>query len=138
MRFYLRRNGGYLQQTNPTGRGYAVFVEAFQNPEGIGVWRELNGSEQLLAPVTPDALDPNVVYRVRFRLTQANATQSRLEAKVWPASASEPANFQIDHMDNTTPVLQGQSGDLAIDSWSVLTSGTPSALFVDDIVVTPP
>jgi hypothetical protein len=136
--FYLRQNGGYLQQTTPAGQGYAVFVEAFRNPEGIGVWRELGGSEELFGSVAPVPLEPNVLYRVRFRLTQASASETRLQGKVWPNSGSEPAAFQVDHVDSTTPVLQGLGGDLAVDSWSNLQTGTAAALFVDDIVVTAP
>jgi hypothetical protein len=134
---YLRQNGGYLQATNPSGSGYAAFVEAFREPEGIGVWREVSGEEQLVDDtVTPFALEPGTVYRARFRLSQASADQTRLEAKVWAASDSEPATFSVDRFD-TTPALQGGSGGIALDSWSSLVSGDATALYVDDIVVSP-
>src|SRR5205814_1079180 len=48
--FYVRQNGGYLMQTLPHGQGYAVFVAGswYGANAGIGVWRELDGTEQLL------------------------------------------------------------------------------------------
>lgn len=135
--FYLRQNGGYLTQSTPNGQGYAVFVEAFRNPEGIGVWHELTGNESLMGSVSPVSLSAGVLYRVRYRLTQVNAGQSRLQGKVWPASGSEPSAYQVDRTDSSA-VLQNLVGDLAVDSWSSMTSGTAAALYVDDIVVSPP
>ena len=139
--FYVRSNGGYLQQTMPTGQGYAVFVEGtFRNQAGIGLWKEENGVEIQLAHSPPELAGPqqNQVYRVRFQVRQINAAQTRLLGKFWLASGSEPVDWQIT-VDDATPILQNLSGGIAVDSWSVLTGmATITAhTFVDDIEIRP-
>ncbi|MCC7536113.1 MAG: hypothetical protein IT379_07865 [Deltaproteobacteria bacterium] len=132
---YLRQNGGHLQRTEPPGSGYAVFIEAFRAPEGIGVWHELDGVERAIEPIEPLAIDPGVVYRARFRLTQTDASTTTLQARAWRDDESEPSSWQVERTDRT-PSLQGRSGGLAIDAYSARTSGAAADLFVDDVVVT--
>lgn len=136
--FYVRQNGGYLEQTDPTGQGYAVFVEGFRGP-GIGVWKEVDGVEIPLAITFDNGLGfvNGVPYRVRFRLHQVDATSTRLRGKVWPVGDPEPAAWQVDFLDASAPQLQGITGGLGIDSWSELTSPNPIVAHtsVDDIEV---
>jgi gluconolactonase len=135
--FYLRQNGGYLQQTTPAGAGYAVFVEgSFRSLAGIGVWKEENGQEIELAHSQDLLPVEGVAYRVRFRVLQDDASTTRLQAKIWEAAEPEPLAWQLDHLDATAS-LQGVAGGMAIDSWSVLTSGITEHTLVDDVVVLP-
>ncbi len=135
--FYVRQNGGYLTQTNPTGTGYAIFIEAFRSPPGIGAWRELNGQEQEIQPHANVAVSAGTLYRVRFRVTQQNATTTRLQGRFWPVATAEPSTWQVDLTD-TTASLQNLAGGFAIDSWSQLQTGggVAAPLFIDDVVIT--
>lgn len=133
--FYVRQNGGYLQATTPRGQGYAAFAESFRMPAGIGAWREIDGEEQMIEAIAPFALEVGVVYRVRLRVTQTNASTTRIQTRVWRDGEAEPAAWQVERSDGTA-ALQGLGGGIAVDAWSSLTSGEPFALFVDDIVVT--
>jgi len=135
--FYVRQNGGYLQQTVPHGQGYAVFVEGFRGP-GIGVWREVDGVETDVE-ILFDAglgLANGVPYRVRFRVEQLDPATTALRAKIWPQAGVEPAGWHVEATD-TTPVLQGLFGGIALDSWSSIQS--PGAItahtLVDDVEV---
>lgn len=131
--FYVRQNGGYLVQSSPVGDGYAVFVEAFRGP-AIGVWRERAGHEEELARTPVAALTADVAYRVRFRCVREGGA-TRLSARLWPDGAAEPTTWTVTATD-ATPALQGLDGDLAVDSWSTLTTGGPPApIFVDAIEV---
>jgi hypothetical protein len=118
--FYVRQNGGYLMQTTPHGQGYAVFIETFRNPAGIGLWREVDGTEQQLLPTYATTFGAGAEYNVRFQVAQSNPTQTQLRAKIWMVSYPEPA-WQITTQD-TTPALQSVVGDIAVDSWSSLTA----------------
>lgn len=139
--FYVRQNGGYLQQTPTHGQGYAVFVEGFRASPGIGAWREVDGNEQEVLVHFDPALDfqNGVRYRVRFRVTQETPAATRLQCKVWPEAAAEPASWHVDVLD-MTPVLQNTSGGFAVDAWSNFNSGTPGMppaafQYFDDVVV---
>ena len=134
---YLRHNGGFLDETDPPGQGYVAFVQAFgELGTGIGVWRELDGVETILAPFTPRAIAPGIVHAVRFRVTQEDADTTRLRARVWPLEELEPPGWHVDLTDDT-PSLQGVSGGLVIDVWSQLEAGVANDVFVDDIEVGP-
>lgn len=135
--FYVRQNGGYLEQSTPPGEGYAVFVEGgFRGTPGIGVWKEDGGHEIELLHATPFSPVAGVDYRVRFHVAQHDPTTTRLLARIWPAAETEPYAWHLDHLD-ATPQLQGIAGGIAVDSWSVVQS--PGAIVattaVDDIVV---
>lgn len=127
---YVRQDGGYLTLTMPHGQGYAVFVEAgFRGLPGVGVWKEVDGSEIQIdhSPPPAPALLADVDYRVRYQVQQADAAQTLSRAKLWPASGTEPAAWQVSALDNT-PVLQNLSGGIAVDSWSSIQSpGTITA-----------
>jgi gluconolactonase len=135
--FYVRSNGGYLTETVPQGQGYGVFVEGFRGFEGIGVWYEENGIETSISIDMGLALDDGVAYRVRFRVSQADASSTWLRARIWEEGDPEPAAWNVEALD-FNPVLQNVAGSLALDSWSSVTEPFPiiSHTFVDDIEVT--
>lgn len=137
--FYVRQDGGYLQQTTPHGQGYAVFLAGswFGGNAGIGVWREIDGVEQLLAAAPQSAIASNTLYRARLQVFQSSATTTTLRARYWPDGANEPAAWQVQFNDST-PALQNVTGGIAIDSWSNLQSPTPivAHTFVDDVALT--
>ncbi len=129
--FYVRQNGGYLTDTNPPGEGYSVFIEGFRGFDGIGVWLERDGEE---IPIEIDrslSLQSDTDYLVRFRVTQANPTATRLQARIWPDGALEPLTWNLDELDQT-PSLQNTPGGLAIDSWS--NRRTPSTIEAHTLV----
>ena len=135
--FYVRQNGGYLTQTVPNGQGYAAFVEGtFRGQPGVSVWKEQAGNEIQLqhaaAPVPP--LTAGTDYRARLQVLQLDPLTTRVRAKLWLASGSEPAAWQAS-VDDTTSVLQNLSGGIAVDSWSVLLNPTPitAHTFVDNV-----
>ena len=134
--FYVRQNGGYLMVTTPHGQGYAVFVQGFGFgiPQGLGLWKEFDGTESLIAQVAPPStLTNGVDYRVHFQVQQQDASHTLLRAKLWHASAPEPT-WQVGQTD-TNGALQNISGGIAIDSWSSYTSPTPitAHTFVDNL-----
>ncbi|MGA9334168.1 MAG: hypothetical protein WBV39_07820 [Rudaea sp.] len=135
--FYVRQNGGYLQNTMPHGQGYAAFAEgSFRGLPGIGVWKEIDGMEIQIdhQPSPYPTISAGVDYRVRFQVLQSGPTQTLVRAKMWPDGDPEPAVWQATTTD-TSPELQNISGDIAIDSWSnVGTSGPITAhTFVDNV-----
>jgi gluconolactonase len=137
--FYVRQNGGYLTQTIPNGQGYAVFLEgAFRGQPGIGLWKEQAGVESPLAHSAGSVAGPTagVLYRVRLRVHQVNATSTYMQAKFWADSSAEPVGWQVSVTDST-PVLQNIEGGIAVDSWSVTQSPNPitTSIFVDDIQI---
>lgn len=136
--FYVRQNGGYLRNTATRGEGYAIFIEGFRGSR-LGVWKEVDGQEIELVPFTafPAALQSNVLYQARLRVTQAAPNMTRLQARLWIAAQAEPATWQIDTQDGT-PSLQNVAGGMAVDSYSSQMSGTVSAAtFVDNIIAGP-
>ncbi|MEM9291065.1 MAG: SMP-30/gluconolactonase/LRE family protein [Acidobacteriota bacterium] len=136
--FYVRQNGGYLDDTVPPGEGYAVFVEGFRATQGIGVWREVDGHEQPVQIHFDNGLglQNGVPYRVRFRATQLDAATTQLQAKIWPLGQSEPAAWTVSVTDST-PELQNLSGGIALDSWSSIQSPNPitAHTLVDDLEI---
>ncbi len=134
--FYVRQNGGYLHETTPAGEGYAVFVEGFRGFEGIGVWREVNGSEQSILIDAGLDLSDGVPYRVRFRVHQLDPSTTRLQARIWSVGSPEPFSWNVDVTD-ATPSLQGIDGTMAVDSWSEIQNPNPISqhTFVDDIEI---
>ncbi len=133
---YARTNGGYLQETNPVGEGYAAFAELFRNPGALGVWREVGGQEQQISD-TAFELSAGVEYRMRFRLTQTDASRSLLQTKIWRLDGEEPAEWMVEQSDDTAS-LQGAGGGIALDAWSSdpITGGAGADLYFDDLVVT--
>lgn len=134
---YARHNGGHLRQTDPFGEGYAAFAESFREPAGIGAWREVEGREQRIDGTERVDIQPNVEYRMRFRLTQVDEATSLLQGKIWPLADSEPDAWTVERSDDTAS-LQGVSGALAVDAWaSRAAQGNDAAdLLFDDIVST--
>lgn len=131
--FYVRQNGGVLQQTNPPGQGYAAYVEGgFMG--FMGLWRETNGVEEPLAnaSVAGGYVESGQPYRLRFQCaTEAGST--RLRTRLWPADEPEPDDWLLDILDDT-PVLQGRAGSFAVDVYNYV--GTDSVR-VDDLRIDP-
>jgi len=134
--FYVRQNGGYLQQTATHGQGYAAFIEGnFRGAPGISLWSEIDGAEVQLAHATAPfpPLATGTDYRVRLQVQQLNPAQTSLRAKLWLASDAEPATWPVAFID-ATALLQNITGGIAVDSWSSLTSAPIAAhTLVDDI-----
>lgn len=134
---YTRHNGGYLLDTVPPGRGYSAFAESFRDPHGIGVWREVGGIEQQLAH-QPATVEPDVEYRLRYRVTQVDPSTSLLQAKIWPVGEPEPVDWMVESTDGALS-LQDLPGRMTIDAWVSEEFNGPVApdLLIDDIVVSP-
>jgi hypothetical protein len=133
--FYVRQNGGSLREYVPHGEGYAMFLKGpWAWPEDLGIWREIDGIETQFAtgynPI-PATLENGVRYRLRFRVAQSAPDATRLQARVWPESESEPTAWTVDVTD-TEPLLQGTAGSFAIDIYNHF--GT-SPVFLDDLVI---
>ncbi|MBK8233589.1 MAG: hypothetical protein IT349_08855 [Candidatus Eisenbacteria bacterium] len=133
--FYVRQNGGTLQEYQPHGQGYAMFLKGdWAWPDDLGLWREIDGVETQFAwgfnPI-PGGLQNDVRYRLRYRVTQTTPTETLLQARVWIEGQPEPALWTIEALD-THPLLQGTTGSFAIDIYNHF--GT-SPLFVDDLVL---
>ncbi len=137
---YGRQSGGYLRETSPFGRGYSVFAEAFRDPIGVGLWRELGGVEQDLTPVAESEIEPLVPYRMRLQVTQIDEGESLLQGKLWKAGQPEPDAWSVQYVDNGSS-FQNAHGAIALDVWSILVEGDmpmASDVYFDDLVVTPP
>lgn len=136
--FYLRANGGYLQQTNPTGQGYGVFVERFAaQGAGIGLWYENDGVEISFLRFYDDDFEilNETEYRVRYQVFQESLTTTRLRARFWQAGTTEPTEWQVTYLDDFAP-LQNTIGGILVDAWSTQQNGTiTDAIRVDDIEV---
>lgn len=132
--FYVRQNGGYLQQSATHGQGYATFIEGdFRGQPGIGLWQEQNGIETQIAHSAGIALGADVDYRVRYQVVQTTPTQTQSRAKLWADGDPEPDAWQV-NIDDATVELQNVSGGIAVDSWSSLIAPPIAAhTFVDDI-----
>lgn len=125
--FYVRQNGGALQETDPPGQGYAVFSEGgFEG--GIGLWRELDGVEERIAFSPQNGIEAGVAYRVRFQCFQ-DGDVTTLRAKMWPVDQVEPGAWQVQTQDST-PVLQGTSGSFAADVYNYAGTGS---IYLDDL-----
>lgn len=133
--FYVRQNGGSLQEYLPHGQGYAMFLKGnWYWPEDLGLWREINGVETQFAwGATPIAggLQDDVRYRLRFRVTQANPDSTLLQARVWVEGDPEPGAWTVESYD-TRPELQGTAGSFAIDIYNYSGFGH---IFIDDLAI---
>ncbi len=134
--FYVRQNGGCLQNTPLHGQGYAIYLEGgFIFQGSFGLWREVDGVETKFAETIdpiPGGVQDGVDYRVRYRVEQVNATTTRLRAKLWRADVTEPAAWTIDATDST-PILQGTTGGFAADIYNYSGMGR---IQLDDLFVT--
>jgi hypothetical protein len=134
--FYVRQNGGTLQEYLPYGQGYAMFLKGnWYWPEDLGLWREIYGIETQFAwgdtPIV-GGLESDVRYRLRYRVTQANPDSTLLQARVWIDGDPEPAAWTIEAFD-THPELQGTAGSFAIDIYNYSGFGH---IFIDDLAIT--
>ena len=130
---YVRQNGGALQETMPPGQGYAAYVEGGWL-QSIGIWRETNGVEELLASadVPGGALEPGVSYRLRLQCVQQGPS-TLLRTRLWPLGEPEPEGWQVELLDDT-PVLQDTTGSFAVDLYNY--AGTGGVRF-DDLLAEP-
>jgi hypothetical protein len=131
--FYVRQNGGALQDTVPPGLGYSVYLEG-SFLRAIGIWRETNGVEEPLMETSdpvPGGLQAGVPYRVRFQCQQ-NGTMTAMRAKVWPADSTEPDAWSVS-VEDGTPELQDYAASFAVDVYNY---GGTGSIWIDDIVIT--
>ncbi len=131
--FYARQNGGYLTELATNGQGYSVFWQGNTIGE-FGLWYELNGVETLIQSVENPLASVlnNTAYRIRFQIIQE--TNTKLRAKVWLASNTEPAAWNINFITSSISGLQNISGGIAVDLLNYNTAAT-GTIFVDDITV---
>ncbi|MBC8068308.1 MAG: hypothetical protein IAG13_08240 [Deltaproteobacteria bacterium] len=128
--FYVRQNGGVLNETNPPGQGYAVFVEGgFMGL--IGIWRELDGVEEVIQAVpAPVTIVDGESYRIRIQCTQ-QAGFTELRTRMWNVGDVEPSDWTIETTDASVE-LQDVQGGIGADVYEY--DGTP-AIWFDDITV---
>ncbi|MFG0316724.1 MAG: hypothetical protein ACF8XB_05585 [Planctomycetota bacterium JB042] len=135
--FYARQNGGWLHHTWPVGEGYAVFLHGDwpgYGPSTLGLWRERNGVEELLATQTSPfgAGAGGTRYRIRFQVEQTSPTTTTLRAKTWLEGAAEPPAWGVVVTDST-PSLQNVAGSFAADVYNW--HGSARA-WMDDLSIT--
>jgi hypothetical protein len=129
---YARQNGGTLDQTDPPGQGYALFLEGFYL-RSLGFWREIAGIETLISahydPIV-GGVQPGVIYRLRYQVVQ-EGSDTALRGKVWLATDPEPVDWMIEILDDT-PELQDLAGSFALDvyNWAGVQS-----VYVDDVEI---
>jgi hypothetical protein len=133
--FYVRQNGGTLQEYLPHGQGYALFLKGnWYWPEDLGLWREIDGVETQFAwgndPVA-GGLQSDTRYRLRYRVTQDTPNTTLLQARVWPENEAEPAAWTIEAFDGQ-PELQNTAGSFAIDIYNYSGFGH---IFIDDLEI---
>ena len=133
---YGRHNGGFLQETVPRGRGYAVTAENFRTVDGLSLWRELGGTEQDINPTAPVAYEAFVPYRMRLWVKQQTPDVTLVRGKVWLASEPEPDAWTVEVHDNASG-LRKRSGSVALDAFSSVMPGDNAFdVYFDDLVVT--
>ena len=135
MGFYVRQNGGYLDQTAPQGAGYAIFTAGVTSPPGTGSWFEAPGSGEVQLAQTMFPLQSNTTYRLRVRVENESMSSTRLRSRVWQDGTPEPSTWTHDHTDATRPELQGLAGGFAIDAWHNPGNGGFEDVFIDDLVI---
>jgi hypothetical protein len=122
--FYVRQNGGALQETDPPGQGYGVYAEGGVL-RSLGVWKEVGGVETPILEV-PEAVEggveSGVPYAIRFQCLQRDG-DTLLRAKMWRDGDDEPGEWMVEAEDATAE-LQGESGSFANDIYNY--SGTGS------------
>jgi hypothetical protein len=121
--FYVRQNGGALQETDPPGQGYGVYAEGGYM-RSLGVWKEIDGveTEVLTVPdAVPGGVAAGVPYRIRFQCRQVG-DNTLLRAKMWRDGDPEPGDWMVETEDDT-PELQGISGSFANDVYNYAGSG---------------
>jgi hypothetical protein len=130
--FYVRHNGGALQETDPPGQGYGVYAEG-SVLRSLGVWKEIGGVESPILE-TPDAVPGGVEsgtpYVIRFQCQQREGS-TLLRAKMWRQGDDEPGEWMVETEDST-PELQNTSGSFANDVYNY--SGTGS-VWVHDVEI---
>jgi len=139
---YVRSNGGHLNNTDPSGQGYVVFIERFMgNQSRLGLWYEHNGIETSfirepeISPGVFYDFQDNVKYNVKFQVFQEDISTTRLRAKIWQDGSIEPVSWGVSVTDDYAP-LQNISGHIAIDSYNTQSNGTiTDAIRIDDILI---
>ncbi len=135
--FYVRQNGGYLTELATNSQGYGVFLQGNNTVGEFALIYELNGVESPIQSVnnllTLASVLNNTAYRIRFQVKQNTRNDTLLRAKVWLASDTEPATWDIIYTTSSISGLQEISGGIAVDLFNY--SGT-SSIYIDDISVT--
>lgn len=122
--FYVRQNGGALQQTDPPGQGYGVYAEGGAL-RSLGVWKEIDGVETPILEVpdaVPGGVDSGVPYAIRFQCLQGDGSTT-LRAKMWREDEAEPDAWMVETEDST-PQLQDQTGSFANDVYNYAGTGS--------------
>ena len=127
--FYVRQNGGVLQDTQPPGQGYGVYAEGGYMQQ-LGIWEEINGVETAIVQVPNGNLQSGVPYRIRFQCFQ-DGNVTVLRAKMWVDGEAEPAAWMVETEDDRGE-LQGTAGGFAVDIYNY--SGTGS-VWVDHVTI---
>jgi trimeric autotransporter adhesin len=128
---YVRQNGGALTETVPPGQGYAAYVEGgFM--QTLGVWRELDGVEELLAGVAVPGgqLQAGVPYHLRLQC-YTEGDHTRLRTRLWPAGEPEPLEWHVS-LEDDSPALQQTAGSFALDVYNYAGMG---GVHVDDLYI---
>jgi hypothetical protein len=131
--FYVRQNGGALQETNPPGQGYGVYAEG-GSLRSLGLWKEIDGVESPIIEVpdpVPGGVESGVPYFIRFQCEQQGDTTA-LRAKMWREGDPEPASWMAETQDST-PELQNTSGSFANDVYNYQGTGS---VWVHHVLVT--
>ena len=132
---YARQNGGYLDETDPVGAGYALFLQGGgSGPLELGLWREVNGVEELFAAASDPLADGGVNgarYVLRLQVEQTTPAATTVRAKVWNEGSPEPAGWTIE-ADDGTPSLQNVTGSFALDIYNYQGNGS---VWFDDLVI---
>jgi hypothetical protein len=109
-------------QSNATLVAYLVRV--VNNADTIVAWTTLNGT-----------VAPNDVFRVRFQVSGTNTTTVR--AKVWRATAAEPAAWLLSGSDAAPAALRGTGTVGVLHYLSSSWTGTPATARIDNFSVGP-
>lgn len=148
--FYGRQNGGWFDLTNPAGMGYAVFLEGFGTQQ-IGLWHENGAGSEIQYMDAPSFLDNptgggasqiqnGLQYTVRFQVEQINATTTRIRAKVWRSSLTEPVAWMVTRNSTSTDApaaLQNMADGYVFDLYNYPQGGASnvSSVYIDNIVI---
>jgi PhoD-like phosphatase len=86
--------------------GYANYYAVYLGPGDVLRLTRCDHHDELLLAKKDIQLVPNQRYRIRARISGANA--ATIKAKVWPASGFEPARWGIDVTDATPKTIPGR------------------------------
>ncbi|HEY7875478.1 MAG TPA: alkaline phosphatase D family protein [Actinomycetota bacterium] len=86
--------------------GYATYYAIYLGPNDVLRLTRCDHHDELLLAKKDVRFLPNQRYRIRARISGANA--ATIKAKVWPVGAFEPARWGIDVTDATPQTIPGR------------------------------